>query len=324
MRNWRPEVRLFPIPLLIGLIVMAAFSVLMMRAAEATGETTTATLNPNHVGATPNSFGTVDKSECPSFPGGYDYGFHFVLQGSTTDFTGPVSVSFSGGTLLGEIVNGKHAYAFVSGTANTAVTAASSMVVYTGQGPAPAPGEDSAFDNVFNLSHICKGGETPTPTPTNTATPTPTLTATPTNTVTATPTRTSTSTPTTTQTVTSTPTPTVTVTSTPYVTVTPTQTVVVPTPTIVIPTPTQTVVPTSTPTKVATVTPTATPTRTATAVPPTPSPTKPAVSPTPIPPTTGQGSSNQDGGFGFGFLIAGLLLIGTSGVLAMRYLRLKR
>ena len=149
-----------------------------------TAATGSATLKSAHVGSTNPGFGT---GSCPSnttgFPG--DWGWHFVFQGSTTDFA-TLTVTFdapphddvAGGsdsnpadnlTISGNAVgaggtqafvshpNAKHAYVFTPGPGYMLLS-----------GSATTSGTD--LDTEFNLSHVCAG----TTTTTTTAPPTTT------------------------------------------------------------------------------------------------------------------------------------------------------
>lgn len=149
-----------------------------------TTATGSATLKSAHVGATNPGFSTGD---CPSnttdFSG--DWGWHFVFQGSTTDFVtltvtfdAPPHTDVSGGvdsnpadnlTISGNAVgaggteafvshpDAKHAYVFTPGPDYMLLS-----------GSATTSGTD--LDQEFNLSHVCTG-TTPT---TTTAPPTTT------------------------------------------------------------------------------------------------------------------------------------------------------
>jgi len=150
-----------------------------------TTATGSATLKSAHVGATNPGFSTGD---CPSnttdFAG--DWGWHFVFQGSTTDFVtltvtfdAPPHTDVSGGvdsnpadnlTISGNAVgaggteafvshpDAKHAYVFTPGP---------DYMLLSGSATTSGTGD---LDPEFNLSHVCTG-TTPT---TTTAPPTTT------------------------------------------------------------------------------------------------------------------------------------------------------
>jgi outer membrane biosynthesis protein TonB len=106
-----------------------------------------ATLNPSHVGATAPGFQT--EGDCGPFTGEFDWAFHFVFQGSSTDFTSIVA-SFTGGTVVHSTFEGKHAFVYVnSDNGPITLDSASATTVHNGG--------NQELDTTFNLSHICEG-----------------------------------------------------------------------------------------------------------------------------------------------------------------------
>ncbi len=106
-----------------------------------------ATLNPSHVGATAPGFQT--EGDCGPFTGEFDWAFHFVFQGSSTDFTSIVA-SFTGGTVVHSTFEGKHAFVYVnSDNGPITLDSASATTVHNGG--------NQERDTTFNLSHICEG-----------------------------------------------------------------------------------------------------------------------------------------------------------------------
>lgn len=101
----------------------------------------TATLKDEHKGATNPGF---EAGTCPANPQGTgDWGWHFVLQGSDTDFNS-ISAQFQNAGTITDFVStptAKHAYVFTPGP-DTLIDATAEVT-----GP----------DTEFNLSHVCPG-----------------------------------------------------------------------------------------------------------------------------------------------------------------------
>ncbi|MGQ0831083.1 MAG: hypothetical protein ACT4OV_05340 [Microthrixaceae bacterium] len=103
--------------------------------------------------------GTANQGTCPAGPAGKPYGWHFVFQGSETEFV-TLAVHFQTAGIVNPISfisnpDGKHAYVYTAG-ADTLVDA----VAITNGGP----------DVDFNLSHICTPATTTTVAPTTSTT----------------------------------------------------------------------------------------------------------------------------------------------------------
>ncbi|MEX0784430.1 MAG: hypothetical protein WD557_17460 [Dehalococcoidia bacterium] len=104
-------------------------------------------LHPDHVGATAPGFQT--EGDCGPFEGDFDWAFHFVFQGSSTDFV-TIDATFTGGGQVHEVVDGKHAWVYVnSDNGAVTLTGASATTVHNGG--------NQELDTTFNLSHICAG-----------------------------------------------------------------------------------------------------------------------------------------------------------------------
>lgn len=126
-------------------------------AAPGVTSTGTAVLKAAHVGATNPGFGT---GSCPTPPVAGYWGWHFVLQGNNTQFTG-ITVTFEDAGVVTSFISqptGKHAYVFTP----TADALLGATATTTGTAP---------LDTEFVLSHVCGGSSpvvldsTPTPTP---------------------------------------------------------------------------------------------------------------------------------------------------------------
>lgn len=118
--------------------VLLIFSVISCMLYSSESASQTAYLKTVHIGSTNPGF---QAGDCPVSPDGYQYGWHFILSGTKTNFTS-IRCTFKTAGIVTTMIQAptkKHAYVFTS-TADT-ILAASAIV----NGP----------ETEFVLSHVC-------------------------------------------------------------------------------------------------------------------------------------------------------------------------
>jgi hypothetical protein len=125
---------------LVPLLVLSVGLTLALVAAPAFAAT--ATLKEEHKGSTNPGFETGD---CPTNPDANgNWGWHFVLQGSDTDFNSLTATFETAGNVSAQVIDGKHAYVFTPGPDKLL----------------DATADVTGPDTDFNLSHVCTGTTT--------------------------------------------------------------------------------------------------------------------------------------------------------------------
>lgn len=154
----------------LGVVLCGFVAAIALGAGQAQAADVVVPLHAAHVGSTAAGFGEQDCSDFDPAPEPDQDGWHFVLPGQNSAFTGlTLSFNLDGGGVLIVDVPGSNGHIKESNPQHAYVYTPVGATLTGGI----ATGTSDGSPNDFVLSHTCPGDDEPTPSPSETPTPSP-------------------------------------------------------------------------------------------------------------------------------------------------------